>query len=131
MLRTPQLKLTDLFFIFEVTRCSVPLTSLPGIWQPTLFIKHLKEENKGALDILELNTTAGFNVNRKSISDITISCPMNFAKFPFDDQKCAFRMILDETLDFNVTLRTKKIALPFQMFGHGFKPSEQSYRYKV
>ena len=91
----------------------------------------MKEENKGALDILELNTTAGFNVNRKSISDITISCPMNFAKFPFDDQKCAFRMILDENLDSNVTLRTKHIALAFQMFGPGFKPSEQSYRYKV
>ena len=109
----------------------MPLTSLPEIWQPTIFIKHLKEEKKGALDILELNKTVGFNLNRKSISDITISCPMNFAKFPFDDQKCAFRMILDETLDSNVTLRTKKIALPYQMFGHGFKPSEQSYRYKV
>ena len=29
------------------------------------------------------------------------------------------------------TLIFVQIALAFQMFGHGFKPSEQSYRYKV
>ena len=86
----------------------------------------------GAVDILELNTTEDrFNVNTKSLQDITLSCPMNFAKFPFDDQTCDFEMILDEVLDANLTLCTHKAALAFQMFGEGFKPSEQSYEYEV
>ena len=86
----------------------------------------------GAVDILELNTTEDrFNVNTKSLSDITLSCPMSFAKFPFDDQTCVFEMILDEVLDANLTLRTQKAALTFQMFGGAFKPSEQSYEYEV
>lgn len=84
----------------------------------------------GAVDILELNTTEErFNVNTKSLSDITLSCPMDFAKFPFDDQTCFFEMILDEILDANLTLRTRDAAL--HMFGERFKPSEQSYGYKV
>ena len=84
----------------------------------------------GAVDILELNTTEErFNVNSKSLSDITLSCPMDFAKFPFDHQTCFFEMILDEILDANLTLRTQNAAL--HMFGEGFKPSEQSYGYEV
>ena len=53
---------------------------------------------------------------------------MDFAKFPFDNQKCTFKMILDEILDPQLTLHTQSIAL---MLGDGFKSSEQSYEYEV
>lgn len=115
--------------MFQVSRCSAPVAILPEIWQPSIFIEHLKDKKMGAIDILELNSTEDrFNVNTKSFLDITISCPMNFAKFPFDNQKCTFKMILDEILDPHLTLHTQNIAL---MFGDGFKSSEQSYEYEV
>ena len=82
--------------MFQVSRCSAPVAILPDIWQPSIFIEHLKDKRMGAIDILELNSTEDrFNVNTKSFLDITISCLMNFAKFPFDNQKCTFKMILD------------------------------------
>ena len=115
--------------MFQVSRCSAPVAILPEIWQPSIFIEHLKNKKMGAIDILELNSTEDrFNVNTKSFLDITISCPMNFVKFPFDNQKCTFKMILDEILDPHLTLRTQNIAL---MFADGFKSSEQSYEYEV
>ena len=52
--------------------------------------EYLKERKMGSVNILELNTTEE-RFNTKSLSDITLSCPMDFAKFPFDDQTCFSR----------------------------------------
>ena len=67
----------------------------------------------------------------KTTSDITLSCPMDFAKFPFDQQSCKFEMILDEVLNGNLTIYTGYVVFTAQAVRQKFEPSEFSYDYKV
>ena len=94
----------------------------------------VKNEKEGALQICELNRDEVNNVNKnmaKTTSDITLSCPMDFAKFPFDQQSCIFEMILDEVLNGNLTIYTGEVMFTAQIVQQKFEPSEFSYDYKV
>ena len=91
----------------------------------------LKNQKDGALKILELNRDGYHNVIVKTTKDITVSCPMDFAKFPFDQQNCTVEMILDEVLHGNVTIVTGDVMFTSQLVQQKFTPSEFSYDYKV
>ena len=92
----------------------------------------LKNKKEGAVQILELNKEDEFNnVFAKTTSDITLSCPMDFRKFPFDQQQCTFEMILDEVLNGNMTIYTGVVMFTAQVVQEKFEPSEFSYEYKV
>ena len=83
---------------------------------------------------MELNRDEVNKVNNnmaKTTSDITLSCPMDFAKFPFDQQNCIFEMILDEVLNGNVTIYTGFVMFTAEAVQQKFEPSEFSYDYKV
>ena len=115
----------------QVDKCSVPLTILTEIWKPLPFTYRLKNKKDGALQILELSRNAPTNVITKTTSDVTLSCPMDFAKFPFDQQSCIFEMILDEVLNGNLTIYTGEVMFTAQIVQQKFEPSEFSYDYKV
>ena len=115
----------------QVSRCSVPLTILPEIWKPIPLTYRLKNQKDGALQLLELSRNATKNVIAKTTSDITLSCPMDFSKFPFDQQSCKFEMILDEVLNGNLTIQTGAVMFTAQVVQQKFEPSEFSYDYKV
>ena len=115
----------------QVSRCSVPLTILPEIWKPIPLTYRLKNQKDGALQLLELSRNATKNVIAKTTSDITLSCPMDFSKFPFDQQSCKFEMILDEVLNGNLTIQTGAVMFTAQIVQQKFEPSEFSYDYKV
>ena len=94
----------------------------------------IKNQKKGELQIFELNKNEVKNVNNnmaKTTSDITLGCPMDFAKFPFDQQSCIFEMILDEVLNGNLTIYTGYVMFVAQAVQKKFEPSEGSYDYKV
>ena len=91
----------------------------------------LKSEKDGSLKIIELNGDELHNVIAKTTKDITVSCPMDFAKFPFDRQNCSVEMILDEVLHGNVTIVTGDVMFTSQLVKQKFTPSEFSYDYKV
>ena len=116
----------------KVRKCSAPLTSLTDLWRPMPLTYRLKNKKEGAVQILELNKEDEFNnVFAKTTSDITLSCPMDFRKFPFDQQQCTFEMILDEVLNGNMTIYTGVVMFTAQVVQEKFEPSEFSYEYKV
>ena len=97
-----------------MAKCSVPLTVLTEIWKPLPLTYRLKNKEDGAVQILELSRDATNNVVSKTTSDITLGCPMDFAKFPFDQQSCKFEMILDEVLNGNLTIYTGAVMFTDQ-----------------
>ena len=94
----------------------------------------IKKQKEGAIQIFELNQDEVNNVSKnmaKTTSDMTLSCPMDFAKFPFDQQNCKLKMILDEVLNGNVTIYTRFVMFTSEAVEQKFEPSEFSYDYKV
>ena len=112
-------------------KCLEPLDVLDEIWRPLPLIYRLKKKSDGPLQTLELNQNKSHNVIAKLTYDITLSCPMDFVKFPFDQQDCIFEMILDEGLNGNVTIYTHHVMFTMDLVKQDFTPSEFSYDYKV
>ena len=110
------------------------MTSLTEIWRPLPLTFRIKKQKEGAIQIFELNRDEVNNVSKnmaKTTSDMTLSCPMDFAKFPFDQQNCKLKMILDEVLNGNVTIYTGYVMFTSEAVEQKFEPSEFSYDYKV
>ena len=107
------------------------MSAILEIWKPIPLTYRLKNQKDGALQLLELSRNATKNVIAKTTSDITLSCPMDFSKFPFDQQSCKFEMILDEVLNGNLTIQTGVVMFTAQIVQQKFEPSEFSYDYKV
>ena len=112
-------------------KCLEPLDVLDEIWRPLPLIYRLKKKSDGPLQTLELDQNKSHNVIAKLTYDITLSCPMDFVKFPFDQQDCIFEMILDEGLNGNVTIYTHHVMFTMDLVKQDFTPSEFSYDYKV
>ena len=115
----------------QALKCLAPLDVLDEIWRPLPLIYRLKKKSDGPLQTLELDQNKSHNVIAKLTYDITLSCPMDFVKFPFDQQDCIFEMILDEGLNGNVTIYTHHVMFTMDLVKQDFTPSEFSYDYKV
>ena len=81
-------------------------------------------------EVMKLKKNQSTVVTHISDNEITLTCPMNFKRFPFDEQYCdlhIFELHMPPSKKFNITTQKMKLGSNFR----DFLPTVRDYEYTL